>query len=167
MRGCPVIIAVFQIGPHAFPLQSPCGFSREGRKEGGVRDCLLQRVQMPGYYFLIAPPGVLATLAYSISKLIVCRAAHLPPGWGSCPGKGRRSSNWLWEPKIGLIDPTDCPRSRIALGPQMSRRRARPPTSRVPYLIAILAPLPSINSHSGRDKHANGNPQIFSAPHSG
>ena len=60
MRGCPVIIAVFQIGPHAFPLQSPCGFSREGRKEGGVRDCLLQRVQMPGYYFLIAPPGVLA-----------------------------------------------------------------------------------------------------------
>ena len=30
-------------------------------------------------------------------------------------------------------------------------------------LIAIVAPLHSINSHSGRDKHANGNPQIFSA----
>ena len=43
MRGCPVIIAVFQIGPHAFPLQSPAvglaGGRRRGRKGGAVRDC--------------------------------------------------------------------------------------------------------------------------------
>ena len=61
MRGCPVIIAVFEIAPHAFPLQSPVGLAeRRGRKGEAVRDCLLDRVQMPGYYFLIAPPGVLA-----------------------------------------------------------------------------------------------------------
>ena len=38
MRGCPVIIAVFQIGPHAFPLQSPAvglaGGGGEGEKGG-------------------------------------------------------------------------------------------------------------------------------------
>ena len=83
---------------------------------------------------------------------------------------GRRSPNWLWEPKIGLIgepDPADCPRSRIALSvPKCPHRMLNRPHHKqggVP-LIAIVAPLPSINSHSGRDKHANGNPQIFSAP---
>ena len=69
------------------------------------------------------------TLAYSISRLIVCPVPHLPPG--SCPGMGRRSPNWLWEPKIGLIgkpDPADCPRSRIALSvPKCPDRMLGPP----------------------------------------
>lgn len=34
MRGCPVIIAVFEIAPHAFPLQSPVGLAERRRRKG-------------------------------------------------------------------------------------------------------------------------------------
>ena len=34
MRGCPVIIAVFEITPHAFPLQSPVGLAGRGGERG-------------------------------------------------------------------------------------------------------------------------------------
>ena len=111
----------FRDHPSRISITKPCGFSGErGRKGGGVRDCLLHRVQMPGYYFLIEPPGVPA-----YPGIFHLSLDCLPPP-PTCHGAAARQ-----KPKLALgtkdrvdwwPDPHDCPRSPIALGPQMSRR---------------------------------------------
>ena len=92
----------FRDHPSRISITKPCGFSGErGRKGGGVRDCLLHRVQMPGYYFLIEPPGVPAYPGIFHLSLDCLRP---PP---TCHGAAARQKPKLALGSLGTKDRVD------------------------------------------------------------